>query len=77
MAKQSIARIAEAEKAAERVEAEAKAEGERIMREAKAKAANIEKNAASDAKRGAAALSRQAANARDKAVRMVIDALVS
>lgn len=103
MAKQSIMRIAEAEKAAEDVEAQAKAEAERIIRaaqdearqitekakikaqqlieakvgEAKAKAANIDRDAASDARHGAQSLAKQAANARSKAVSMVIDALVS
>ena len=103
MAKESIVRIAEAEKAAQELEARAKAECEEIIRgadaeakkiaeearvkaqkvisaritEAKSAAAAIERNVYSDAKRESETLAKNAANAHDKAVDMVIETLVS
>ena len=103
MAKESIVRIAEAEKAALEQEARAKAECEEIVRgaeaeakriaeeararaqkaidarvgEAKSAAAAIERSASGDAKRESEILAKNAANAHDKAVEMVIETLVS
>ena len=47
------------------------------MTRAKSESAAIEKDAAADARSGAAALQKNASNARDKAIQMVMDALVS
>lgn len=103
MAKESMVRIAEAEKAAQEEAARAKDACEELIRnaeaeakqiveaarasaqkridsrvtEAKAAAVVVGRNAADGAKQEAAGLAKSAANARDKAISMVIETLVS
>ena len=74
-----ILRDAEAE--AKRIREAAKINAQKIIDarigRAESEAAAIEKDAVLDARRGAAVLVKNAANAREKAVNMVMDALVS